>query len=40
MAHALESAGAIAPDAIVAHGFVHIKSQGMAMDPPVHLPSF
>ena len=39
-AHALERAGALAPDAIVAHRFVHIQSQGMAMDPPVHLPSF
>lgn len=39
-AHALKHAGALAPDAIVAHRFVHIQSQGMAMDPPVHLPSF
>lgn len=39
-AHALERAGALAPDAIVAHRFVHIQSQGMAMDHPVHLPCF
>ena len=39
-AYELERAGALAPDAIVAHRFVHIQSQGMAMDHPVHLPCF